>query len=202
MSLISSIKRIDFRNTKVQAVLIITLSGMIGAALYFQYYLVPKKEEIKNLSISYKKKQNELNKILSMKTHLEELRKNVAIRNAKLDSLRSIFPDKKEIPQLIHNITKLAHKTGILTVKFNPLQDVVKEFYIENIYTMSVIGGYHELASFFNYLAELDLIINLSDVSIRTNPGIENSIIESKDHNRSIHSIIATFSMTTFSSKK
>ena len=202
MNLVSAIKRIDFRSTKVQIFLIIILSGIIGAALYYQYYLIPKKDEIKNLRETFKKKQDKLNEILSMKPRREELREKISLQKAELDSLRSQFPDKKETPQLIQNITRLAHKTGILTVKFNPLQDVIKEHYIENIYTMSVIGGYHELATFFNCLAELELIINLSDVSIRTNPRIENSIAESKNHNRSIKSIMATFNMKTFSSEK
>lgn len=202
MNILNKLKNTDFKNTKVQIVIILLMSGVISTGLYYKYILIPKKAKIKSLSSTFKKKQDELNNILSMKTLREKLRKNVDKRKTELDSLRSIFPDKKEIPQLIHNITKLARKTGIITVRFNPLEDVVKEFYVENKYTMSVLGGYHELATFFNYLAELDLIINLSEVSIRTNPGIKNSIIEAKSHNRPIQSVIASFSMTTFSSKK
>ncbi len=104
--------------------------------------------------------------------------------------------------RLIREITKGASQQGIFSRKVNLPPDVVREHYIENSYYMSVIGGYHELASFFSYLADFELIINLSNVAIRMNPGVASSISNFETHGGTIKTVVATFTMTTFSSKK
>lgn len=201
MSFIEQLKKIDLKNTKVQIALLIVIVGILGGGAYYQFVLVNKKQDIKRLSDELNKKQNELNNIRAMKPRLTELRGGVDRLNQELDSLRAIFPDQKEIPQLIQNITEVARKSGVYTMKFNPLRDDEKEYYIENKYLMLVVGGYHELATFFNYLANFDLMINLSRVSIKRNPTIDHSIMKAKEHGGPIQTIVASFNLTTFSSK-
>lgn len=194
--------KIDFKSQKVQMVLLIVLIGALLSFLWYNYIILEKRTQLGKLLTEYEKKQNELNNIYAMRPQLTKLRENVARMNVQLDSLRSIFPDKKEIPRLIREITNGAIKSVVFTRRFNPLPDVEKEYYIENRYAMTISGGYHEVASFFNYLANFGLIINLTNVSIRTNPDIVNSIKEYEEHGGSIQSVITTFNMTTFSSRK
>jgi type IV pilus assembly protein PilO len=196
------LKKIDFKSQKVQAVMLIILIGALWSFLWYNYIILEKRTQLGKLLTEYEKKQNELNNIYAMRPQLTKLRQNVARMNVQLDSLRSIFPDKKEIPRLIREITNGAVKTTVFTRRFNPLPDVEKEYYIENRYAMTIGGGYHEVAAFFNYLANFGLIINLTNVSIRTNPDIVNSIKEYEEHGGSIQSVITTFNMTTFSSRK
>jgi type IV pilus assembly protein PilO len=113
-----------------------------------------------------------------------------------------MFPDQKEIPKLIREITGVARASGIYTTRFNPLPDIQREYYVENRYDLSVTGGYHQLAQFFSFLANMPLIINLSNVVISQNPSLEQSKQEAEEHGTPITSIMATFQMTTFSSKK
>jgi type IV pilus assembly protein PilO len=146
-------------------------------------------------------KQDTLRVIQALKPQLEQLRQELVASQHKLDSLKSIFPDQKEIPKLIREITSVARASGITTTKFNPMPDVVREYYVENKYNLSIDGGYHELANFFAFLANFTLIINLSDVQITGLKGYKPS--EQIDpENVQILSIKATFNMTTFSSKK
>ncbi len=197
-----NLKKIDFKSPRVQIVIGVLLVTILAAFLWYQFIITPKDEKVKTLKIQYKEKQNKLNNIYAMKPQLKKLRETVNSLNKELDSLRSIFPDEKEIPKLIKEITRVGSKAGIYTIKFNPLPDSTREYYVENNYFMSVIGSYHGLAAFFNYLAEFDLIINLTKVNIKTNPSIQPSILKYEEHGETIQSIIATFNLTTFSSKK
>lgn len=202
MNLIATLKKVDFRNPKIQAMIVIVLASIVFAFLCYRYIIIAKREKVAQLEVQYQQKQNELNNIYAMRPQLDKLREAVARMKVELDSLRSIFPDKKEIPKLINEITKVASRSGIFTNKFNPLPDVQREHYIENKYSMSVIGGYHELATFFSYLADFELIINLTSVTIKVNPGVANSIKEYEEHGGTIEAVVSTFTMTTFSSKK
>ncbi len=196
------LRKIDIRNPKIQGMLGIVIATVVVGILSYEYLIKENDAKKRQLESTYEQKKNELNKINSMRPRLARLRKDNEKLQLQLDSLRSIFPDKKEVPKLIHEITKVASQAGIFTNKFNPLPDVVREHYIENNYYMSVVGGYHELADFFSYLAEFELKINLTNVSIRMNPGVASSIKEYEEHGGTVRTVVSTFTMTTFSSKK
>lgn len=197
-----NLKKIDFKDKKIQIGAIIILSTIILGFLWYQNIIINKIAQKEDLKIDYQKKQDKLNRIYAMRPHLQELRENVAMLNTKLDSLRSIFPDQKEVPTLVKDIVRVAHKAGITTSKYTPKDPIVKEHYIENIDSVRVAGGYHELATFFNHLAGFEMIINLSDMHIKTNPRIQNYITNYKEYGEEIKSLEASFNMTTFSSRK
>lgn len=195
-------KKIDIHNPKVQMILVMILVGVGGSLLWYQYIIVDKRNHVAQLRDRYNQKQNELNKIFALKPKQVRLQDQVNHMNVSLDSLRRQFPDQKEIPRLITDITHVAKKANVMTLRFNPLPDSVREYHVENNYSLSVIGGYHELAVFFSHLANFELIINLSNVVIKMNPAITEAIKNFEEHGETIHTVIATFNLTTFSSKK
>jgi|WetSurMetagenome_2_1015567.scaffolds.fasta_scaffold00072_27 type IV pilus assembly protein PilO len=194
--------KINFKKPEVRNVAIIIAVGLIGGALWYQFVYKEISENKTKLEADLKKKQTELNNILILKPQLKTLEKDIEAASLRLDSLKSMFPDQKEIPKLIRDITGVAHATDIVTTTFTPQPDVQKEYYVENRYNLSVIGGYHQLAQFFGYLANMPLIINLTRVAIHFNSGYAQSKQEAEEHGTPINSIGASFQMTTFSSKK
>jgi type IV pilus assembly protein PilO len=194
--------KVDLKNPQVRNVAIISAVGVLLGFLWFQFVYTGINEEKSRLESELKKKQNELNNILILKPQLKTLEKDIAAASARLDSLKSMFPDQKEIPKLIREITGVARASAIYTTRFNPLPDIQREYYVENRYDLAVTGGYHQLAQFFSFLANMPLIINLSNVSIRANPSLEQSKKDAEEHGTPITSITTSFQMTTFSSKK
>jgi type IV pilus assembly protein PilO len=194
--------KVDFKKPRVRNVLIILAVGLVLGFLWYQFVYVGINEETIRLESDLKKKQAELNNILILKPQLKTLEKDIAAAGVRLDSLKSMFPDQKEIPKLIREITGVARASNIYTTRFNPQPDVQREYYVENRYDLSVTGGYHQLAQFFSFLANMPLIINLSNVSIHENPSLAQSKKEAEEHGIPVTSITASFQMTTFSSKR
>jgi type IV pilus assembly protein PilO len=194
--------KVDFKKPQVRNVLIILAVGLVLGFLWYQFVYVGINEETIRLENDLKKKQAELNNILILKPQLKTLEKDIAAAGVRLDSLKSMFPDQKEIPKLIREITGVARASNIYTTRFNPQPDVQREYYVENRYDLSVTGGYHQLAQFFSFLANMPLIINLSNVSIHENPSLAQSKKEAEEHGIPVTSITASFQMTTFSSKR
>lgn len=174
---------------------------LIGAGVYYWYseIFTPIQTERMQLKTQLKEKQDTLRVIQALKPQLTLLKKELTLSQHKLDSLKSIFPDQKEIPKLLREITAVARASGISTTKFNPLPDVEKEYYIENRYAITVEGGYHALANFYAFLANFTLIINLSNMNITSNPALASEDAE-PGHNTTTS--VAMFEMTTFSSKR
>jgi type IV pilus assembly protein PilO len=194
-------KKPNLRDPKTRNAALIILMGA-GLMVYGYYeYIQTGIEKLAGLKTTYAQKETELNQILTMKTRLSSLKRQIVADSLKLDSLRLKFPDKKAIPKLLQDLTKVASATGIATVKFKPMPDIVKEYYVENNYSITIEGGYHDLAEFFSFLANMPLIINLGGVSIRANP---ESLLNRKENDyqeTAVRTIVATFTLTTFSSK-
>ncbi len=196
------LKNIDFRDKKTQIVIVALLVIIAFFDGWYSYIYEDKVKDADRLREALRKKQHELNAINTNRTQLSLLREEVFELGNVLDSLKLMFPDERVVSSLVKDIHVELYKSGIDSKKFIPLPPLQKEFYTENQYKMSVIGGYHELAEFFAYLANLDLIINLSEISILMNPEIRRSINNFKENNSNIESVVANFKLTTFSSKR
>ena len=192
---------INLKDPRLRVPLLVTLLTAGGVYYWYTQLFTPLLNDRKELKKQLTVKQDTLRTIQALKPQLALLRQELVSAQHRLDSLKSIFPDQKEIPKLIREITSVARASGIMTTKFNPMPDVEREYYIENRYSLSVEGGYHDLAEFFAFLANFTLIINLSTVNISANSGYVAT--ETNDVNGyPMPTVVAMFEMTTFSSKK
>jgi type IV pilus assembly protein PilO len=115
-------------------------------------------------------------KIAAKQKELEETRKIVAnldIKKAEFEKVKKELefvikrlPSKKEIPELLKTITKLALKSNIELVSFRPGKSVSKEVYEEIPVNLFVKGTYHNLGLFLTKIGNLERIITPSNVKM------------------------------------
>ncbi|MBN1578899.1 MAG: type 4a pilus biogenesis protein PilO [Chitinispirillaceae bacterium] len=193
--------KFDIKDPRLRVPLLVIL--LTGGGVYYWYtqMLTPVLKERTELRKQLVAKQDTLRIIQALKPQLAQLREELLAAQHRLDSLKSIFPDSKEIPKLIRELTSVGRASGIMTTKFNPMPDVEREYFVENHYSIMVEGGYHELADFFAFLANFTLIINLSAMNVAANPGYNETT--TGDHGGfEMATVVANFEMTTFSSKR
>lgn len=200
--IVASIKKINYRDRKVQAGLVILLVGAGLVYGWYNYMYAPAQQEFDKLKGEVEQKEKKLHVLVAMKPQLEKIKAEIVAKSILLDSLKSIFPDQKEVPKLIHEITRLSQASEVQTTKFNPMEDVQREYYVENRYQLSMWGGYHDFASFLSRLANLRLIINLSEVKLLTHPTLQQALQESEGAQAPTQTIEASFVLTTFSSRR
>jgi type IV pilus assembly protein PilO len=190
---------LNWRDPSVRTTALMVVVGVLGSLLWYYQFFEPQLEQRKQLMQTLEVKERQLQQIILVKPQLNSLKKEIQSKQLTLDSLRSMFPDQKEIPRLIHEITRLSRETDIYTTRFIPLEDEVQEHYVENNYTIALRGSYHQFAQFLSKLASMQLIVNLSDmrlVALQQSAPAEGRGFEIE------HTLSATFKMTTFSSKK
>ncbi len=194
--------KIDLKNPDTRNLAIVIAIGVLVVAGWFYFWYMGASEQLGTLKETQLQKQNELNSILAMKPQVENLRKDTTLARIELDSLKSIFPDQKEIPRLIREMARLSRESDIAPRKLSPMPDSVKEYYIENNYSVAISGGYHQVASYFAALANLPLMINLSDVNLIRNPNASKKSSDESSSEEESYTVNATFRLTTFSSRK
>ncbi len=76
------------------------------------------------------------------------------------------LPGETEIPSLIVDISQTGLAAGLQEKLFQPRPEIPKDFYAEKPITISLSGGYHEIANFVSGVAALPRIVTLHDIII------------------------------------
>jgi type IV pilus assembly protein PilO len=76
------------------------------------------------------------------------------------------LPGETEIPSLIVDISQTGLAAGLQEKLFVPQNEIPRDFYAEKPITISLSGGYHEIANFVSGVAALPRIVTLHDINI------------------------------------
>ncbi|MGM0443586.1 MAG: type 4a pilus biogenesis protein PilO [Fibrobacterota bacterium] len=200
------INNIDLNDPKVKRVLIILFAGFLGVAGIIWFKIKPLYEEMDDLNATYIEKRDRLIEIRQVTTNIGKLRQSVEEIERKRDSLREMFLDSTDIPDLIGTLAKLAVEEGFLTSSFKPLvnEPIEEEYYSGRKYKVVLRGGFHEIGSFIEKILGLDLIVNISNLTIKADPSLRSRMskpdyLSQKSPKDDIESVIAEFNLITYS---
>lgn len=112
------------------------------------------------------KKQQELNEQMVILADLPKFRKETADMKSKRQKALEQLPNEKDIDKLLEDISSLAIESGLEILLFKPQQEVKRNFYAEIPVELKLSGGYHDLALFYDKIASLPRIVNVSDMLI------------------------------------
>lgn len=121
---------------------------------------------------------------------LPEFRAEVAQLEADLERLLQILPARRNTPELLRDIRTLTEQGDFTILSINPRSFVDRGFYDEWPINISLEGGYHNLATFFDQISRLSRIINIHNLQLRT-------LRASRDA-RPGHTLSADFQALTF----
>ena len=118
---------------------------------------------------------------------LPEFQAQVTELEQRLDSLRAVLPEEKDVADILRRIQGLATQSNLAIQRFTPQPAVQKAMYAEVPFKLQAEGTYHSLGSFFDRISRFPRIINISDISIKAKPTADSSA-----------TIIAECTATTF----
>ena len=116
-------------------------------------------EEEQTLRISFENKQKKAANYDAYRAQLTQMEQSFGTM------LRQL-PGKTEIPSLIVDISQTGLAAGLQEKLFQPQAEIPKDFYAEKPITISLSGGYHEIARFVSGVAALPRIVTLHDINI------------------------------------
>jgi len=127
------------------------------------------KKEIRTLEL-------EFNRVRQLAVRLSELKEEHNQLRELLNELVAQLPDSKEIPELLIQISKLGKRSGLEFTLFKPEPEQPKGFYVEIPIKMEMIGGYHEVAKFFERVSKMSRIVNITNIRIGE-PKVEDGLV-------------------------
>lgn len=109
----------------------------------------------------------DINKGLTTARQLPEFRQQVAELEARLDSLRAVLPEEKDVGELLRRLQTLATQSSLQIKSFKPAPIVTRQMHAEWPITLELDGTYHNLGLFFDRVGKFSRIINISGVAIK-----------------------------------
>ena len=109
---------------------------------------------------------------------LPQFRGQVTELENRLENLRQILPEEKDVADTLRRIQGLATKSNLVIQAFRPGKVVQQKLYAEIPYRLQAEGTYHNLGEFFDQISKFPRIINVSEISIKSkNPPEPNRTI-------------------------
>jgi type IV pilus assembly protein PilO len=144
---------------------------VFGAYGYFFY--LPASQELAKAEQEQLQLQRKLSEVRAVAANEQAVRDEIAALEKKLVVALRQLPDSKELPVLLTDVTSLGKNAGLDFRAFRPQQEIRKAFYAEVPIDIEFSGGFHDIAAFFDQIARLPRIINITDLEMTI--GKENS---------------------------
>ena len=98
---------------------------------------------------------------------LPQFRQDVGQLEARLDNLRAVLPEEKDVGDLLRRIQTLATQSNLQIKGFKPAPIVTRQMHAEWPINLELDGTYHNLGLFFDRVSKFSRIINVGAVKIK-----------------------------------
>ena len=148
------------RMATVPAVMLIVLG------IYGYLFFLPARNELAKAEQDSLQLQRKLSEVRAVAGNEQAVKDEIAQLEKKLAVALRQLPDSKELPVLLTDVTSLGKNAGLDFRAFRPGQEVRKAFYAEVPIDIEFTGGFHDIATFFDQIARLPRIINITDLEM------------------------------------
>ncbi|MGH9410817.1 MAG: type 4a pilus biogenesis protein PilO [Vicinamibacterales bacterium] len=101
---------------------------------------------------------------------LPQFEGQVADLERRLDSLKNVLPEQKDVADTLRRIQALATQSNLTILRFTPEAPKQEPLYQEVPYRITAEGTYHNLGLFFDRVSKFPRIIDIGDIAIRALP--------------------------------
>jgi type IV pilus assembly protein PilO len=98
---------------------------------------------------------------------LPEFEAQVAQLEQRLENLKQVLPEEKDVADILRRIQGLATQSNLSIQRFTPQAPVQQPLYAEIPYRLEAEGTYHDLGLFFDRISKFPRIISVSGISIK-----------------------------------
>ena len=141
--------------------------GLVAAGWYTLYY-----SESADKVIEASRRTPRLNKELrqqrEIEKNLEKFKQEISTLKQARDQMRDRLPDSPAIAGLLQQIHSQAKVVGLKVESFKRSKDQAEKLYARIPVKMTLVGTFHQVATFFYYLGRLTRIVNVEDITLVT----------------------------------
>jgi type IV pilus assembly protein PilO len=148
-------------------VLLFAILGLAGVGVFYYFYVMSFHMEMAEREQKLAALRADINKGMTTATKLVEFRAQVTDLETRLDGLKAVVPEEKDVADLLRRIQTLATQSNLSIKAFKPMATATKTLHAEWPIRLQLDGTYHNLGMFFDRISKFSRIINVSNITIR-----------------------------------
>lgn len=165
---------VDLKSPAVQKmVLAFLLAGGAVGVFFFTHLLsftYPNGQaKLSDLQNTYEKKSAELARARASVADLPRFEAEYGQLHQRWELAAELLPTDKQLAVLLRKITLAGQQTGVTFASFRPQALRSQEYHSELPMSIAVSGDYHAVGSFLAELANMQRIVNVSDLKLTSN---------------------------------
>jgi type IV pilus assembly protein PilO len=149
----------------VQIAAMVAIALGVGGAFYY-FYEMPQQVQITAQAKELSDIRGRISKGQAMARQLPEFRKEIGTLEARLESLKPILPDERDVGDLLRRVQTLATQSSLQVRGFKPQAITTKEMHAEWPIALQLEGNYHNLGLFLDRVSKFPRIINIGSMNI------------------------------------
>ena len=185
----------------IQLVVVLGLAVVLSGAAY---WLVYKDMDNSNraLRTQLKAKQDENAALRPYADKKADMERKLASVKDQLEQMKRIVPDEKDAPQFMEMLQSEARRAGIEVRRYFAKPTAQREFFTEVPFDIDLDGSYFSMLHFFENVAHLDRIINVSGLKMASLRKPSDAGVKKTYQYASSETVAVTCTATTFFSRE
>jgi len=148
-----------------QYLIVLVVCALIFVIMRY-FFLSPQAEKLKKQQATHQKLISEIRQGKIAQKRVNELNRKLDILRRDMELYNSIMPLTPETGRLLRAFQSYARDQNLNIGTISPSGIQKQELYSQQTYKIEVTGGYHNLALFFNKIAYMRRIVNISGLAI------------------------------------
>lgn len=149
-------------------VALIALVAVAALGAYYYFHEAPVRAELAVKQQQLDALQQEIARGRATAQKLQEFQAQVNDLQSRLDGLKAVLPEQKDVGDLLRRIQTLATQSNLEIRAFKPQAIVTKQVHAEWPISLELAGTYHDLGMFFDKVSKVPRIINVSNITIKS----------------------------------
>lgn len=140
--------------------------SLAGAGAFYYFYEMPLQVTMATQTQELSSIRGRISNGQAMARQLPEFRKEIGTLEARLESLKPILPDERDVGDLLRRVQTLATQSNLQVRGFKPMAITTKEMHAEWPIALQLEGNYHNLGLFLDRVSKFPRIINIGGLTL------------------------------------
>jgi type IV pilus assembly protein PilO len=142
--------------------------SVVGVGAFSYLYVRPMNAQMAERQQQLDALQAGIRKSQATAQRLAQFRAEVGELETRLETLKNVLPEEKDIGELLRRLQTLAVQSNLTIRAFKPGgSPVTKQLHSEFPYTLQLDGAYHNLGIFFDRVSKFPRIIHIGSIAIK-----------------------------------
>jgi len=134
---------------------------------FWKFYVAEMQDDIDARQTRLTALKTDIAKGVATARRLPQFQSDVAELERRLENLRSVLPEQKDVADILRRVQGLATQSSLTIQRFTPQEPKQETMYASLPFKLRAEGTYHNLGLFFDRISKFPRIINVGEISIK-----------------------------------